>query len=410
MTLQGLGGIVLILGGSFLDVPVAIVLGIVMLLLDAVHWMWTRFGLGGVTYRRRLATDRTSWGVDIPMTVEVWNRKRLPLAWLRADDETNDRVVVRERPLATDQAGTATIRNTWTLLPFERVVRTLHVGAERRGVYEIGPVRLSVGDLFARRAAAEERPGSDRFIVRPRTLPTTGFDRPDRWGGEDRARFGLTEDPARFAGVRPYAIGDARRRIHQRTSARLNRPMTKRFEPSRDREVLLAVDVQTREGPAWDIAYDVDEVEDLYVVAASIVRALAVERASFALAAAGYTGAESRFAHVAPSAAPGQLERCLDLLARLSSHASAPFERLLDRVQRIVQPGTTILVLSARSPAPFASRLHRLAARGCTVVVLATGPDAPRHATAARSAGFEARIVQLDGPWRTAERVVVAAA
>src|SRR5919112_3435109 len=143
MTLQGFGGVVLILGGSFLDVPVAIVLGIVMLLLDAVHWTWTRFGLGGVTYRRGLATDRTSWGVDIPMTVEVWNRKRLPLAWLRADDETSERVIVRDRPLATDEAGNATVRNAWTLAPFERGLRTLHLGAERRGGYDIGPVRLS---------------------------------------------------------------------------------------------------------------------------------------------------------------------------------------------------------------------------------------------------------------------------
>jgi uncharacterized protein (DUF58 family) len=410
VTLQGFGGILLVIGGSFLDVPVAIVLGIVMLLLDAVHWIWTRFGLGGVTYRRSLATDRTSWGVDIPMTIEVWNRKRLPLAWLRADDETSGRVTVRERPLATDDAGNATLRNAWTLAPFERVVRTLHVGAERRGVYEIGPVRLSVGDLFARRAAVEERPGIDRFIVRPRTLPTVGFDRPDRWGGEDRARSGLTEDPARFAGVRPSAIGDPRRRIHHRTSARLNRPMTKRFDPSRDREILLALDVQTRHGPAWDIAYDADEVEDLYVVAASIVRALAIERATFALAAAGYTGAESRFAHLAASAAPGQLERALDLLARLSSHASAPFERLLDRVLRMARPGTTVLVLTARSPGPFIARLRRLTTRGCTVVVLATGPDAGPHAGAARSAGLEAHVVRLDGPWRTAQRVVVGAA
>lgn len=408
MTLQALAGVALIVGGSFLDVPVAIVLGIVLLLLATVHWVWATRGLDGVTYRRRLATDRTPWGTDIPMTVEVWNRKRLPLAWLRADDEASDKVGVRERTMRFDERGALVLRNAWTLAPFERVIRELHVGADHRGVFELGPVRLSVGDLFARRAIVEDRAGVDRFIVRPRTVPTHGFERPDRWGGEDRARIGLTEDPARFAGVRPYVPGDPRRRIHQRTSARLNRPITKRFEPSRDREILLALDLQTVHGPTWEVAFDDEAVEALIVIAASIARSLAIERATFGIAAAGYTGAESRFASLAASAAPGQLERALDLLARLSSHPSAPFERLLDRIQRATRAGTTVLVLTARDPAPFLAHFRAIARSGSPVVVLACGRDAERDLARARAAGFAGRRARLDGPWRTAERLVIA--
>jgi uncharacterized protein (DUF58 family) len=408
MTLQAVAAAALILGGSFLDVPVAIVLGLVLLLLETVHWTWVRYGMEGVTYRRRLARDRTTWGEDIPLTIEVWNRKRLPLAWLRADDEASQHVAIRERTMRFDERGALILRNAWTLAPFERVARELHIGADRRGVYVIGPVRLSVGDLFARRAVVEDDNAVDRFIVRPRTVPTVGFDRPDRWGGEDRARFGLTEDPARFAGVRPYVLGDPRRRIHHRTSARLNRPMTKRFEPSRDREVLIVLDLQTDHGPTWEVAFDEDAVEGLIVVVASLARSLALERASFGIAAAGYTGAETRFAHLAVSAGPGQLERGLDLLARLSSHPSTSFERLLDKVQRLARPGTTVLVVSARDPGPFLGRFRRLGRAGCTVVLLASGPDAASHGSRVRTAGIAARQAQLDGPWQTATRLVVA--
>ena len=407
MTVQAVVAIVLILGGSFLEVPVAIVLGTILLFLEVVHWIWVRYGLDGVTYERRLATDRTSWGHDIPLVVEVWNRKRLPLAWLRADDETSNHVVIRERPLVVNDAGSLAMRNAWTLAPFERVVRRLHVGADRRGVFAIGPVRLSAGDLFARHAASAEGDLIQRFIVRPRTVPTSGFERPDRWGGEQRARFGLTEDPARFVGVRPYAVGDARRRIHHRTSARVGRPMTKRFEPSRDREVLIALDVQTDHGPAWEIAFDAEAVESIIVVAASLARTLAAERAAFGVVAAGYTGAESRFARLGLSAAPGQLERVLDLLARLSSHASAPFERLLDLVHRTTRPGTTVVVVTARDPRPFFRRLRALQRAGCDVVVLACGPTGAADAARVRAAGLVGRSASLDGPWRTASRLAV---
>ena len=407
MTIQAVTAVLLILGGSFLEVPIAIVLGTFLLLLEVVHWVWVRHGLDGVTYVRRLAADRTSWGHDIPMSVEVWNRKRLPLAWLRADDEASGHVVVRERTLAVHDEGTLAIRNAWTMAPFERVVRQMHVGADRRGVFSLGPVRLSVGDLFARRAATVDGTDVDRFIVRPRTVAATGFERPDRWGGANRARFGLTEDPSRFVGVRPYAVGDPWRRMHHRTSARLGRPMTKRFEPSRDREVLIALDIQTEHGPSWEIAFDPEEVESLIVVAASLARSLATERASFGIVAAGYTGAETRFAQLPMSAAPGQLERVLDLLARLSSHASAPFERLLDLVHRTARPGTTVLILTARDPLPFFRRLRGIEQAGCDVVVLACGPDGATDVARARAAGFVARKARLDGPWQTAAGLAV---
>ncbi len=408
MTAQAVAAIVLVLAGTALDVPIVMLLGIVTLLLETIRLVWSRYGLRDVTYRRQMASDRTTWGDEIPLTIEVWNRKRLPLAWLRADDEATHGVVVRERDLVDGRAGSEALRNVWTLAPFERVIRHFHVGAERRGVFVLGPVDLAVGDLVARRAATETRPATQTFLVRPRTVAAPSLERPERWGGVERVRAGLTEDPARFAGVRPYAPGDPLRRIHPRASARLGRPVTKRFDPSRDREVLIALDVQTEHGQAWEVTFDDTAVEDLYVIAASIARLLATERAAFGIAAAGYTGAETRLAHIPISAAPGQVERVLDLLARLSTHASAPFERLLVFVNRVARTGTTVLVLTARDPSPFVAHLRRIERSGCRVVVLACGRRAAEDAARARASGFAARTVRLDGSWRDAEQLVVA--
>jgi uncharacterized protein (DUF58 family) len=407
MTARAAAAIFLILAGTALDVPIVLVLGIVTFLLETIRQVWARYGLRDVTYRRHLTTDRMTWGDQVPMTIEVWNRKGLPLAWLRADDEVTRGVVVRERPIVDGDGGGGVLRNVWTLAPWERVTRRFHVTADRRGVFVIGPVSLSVGDLVAGRAAGEERPDSKTFLVRPRTVAAPGLERPERWGGGERVRTGLTEDPARFAGIRPYAPGDPLKRIHHRASARIGRPVTKRFEPSRDREVLIALDVQTEHGPAWDVTFDEEAVESLYVVAASLARSLAAERAAFGIAAAGYSGAETRLAHIPISAAPGQAERVLDLLARLSGHASAPFERLLMFVQRTARPGTTVIVLTARDPAPFAGHLRRIERAGSLVLVVACGRRAGADVGSARIAGFAARSATLDGPWRTAERVVV---
>ena len=408
MAARVLTALVLILAGSLLAVPIALLLGSVTLMLEVVHAVWAKNGLDGVRYRRRLGARHIAFGDELPLAIEVWNRRRLPLAWLRADDDASPGVEIRERDLITDEARPAILRNAWTLRPYERVVRRFHVGADRRGVHSLGPVALSVGDPFARRAATEERDDIDTFLVWPRTIPASELAPEDRWGDLDRALAGLVEDPSRFAGVRPWAPGDPMRRIHARASARLERPMVKHFEPSRDREVLIALDVQTSDGPAWELGLTDDEVEALYVVAASITRSLARRRVSFGLMAAGYTGAETRIARVPISAAPGQAERILDILARLSSHASMPFERLLSVAARSVRPGSTVLVLTSRDPRPFALALRRLERLGAHVVVVGCGRQPDREAARARSLGFTARRAVMDAHWRTAERLVIA--
>src|SRR5215210_7571070 len=374
MTFTAFLAILLLLVGTWLDAPVAVILAIVVLLLETMRGVWSRAGLSRVVYQRTLERDRLVLGEDVPLMIETWNRQRLPLAWLRAEDQVSPGVTVRERSLVIGGRGGRVLRNAWTLAPHERVRRRYHVGADRRGVYELGPVDLSIGDLFAREAAREARAEVERFLVRPRSLPIGALERRDTWGGDARTNAGLSEDPSRFAGVRDYAPGDPLRRVHARTSARLGRPMVKVFEPSRDRRVLLVLDVQTSPGTGWDVVVDEDEVEGLFTVAASLARSLARDGAAFGLAAAGFHHAESRFAHLPASEAPGQLERVLDLLARLSAHPAAPFERLLARLARTVGPGTTLMVLTSRDPAPFVPWLRRIEAAGSRVLVVACGP------------------------------------
>jgi uncharacterized protein (DUF58 family) len=403
-----IAAVLLILVGAFGGVPVAMVVGLILAVVEVGHEIWSRRGIAGVDYVRHLDTDRIPWGDEIGLTIEVWNRTGLPLPWLRADDEQATGVRVVGRP--PDEVGRLrpTIRNLWSLAPYEHVFRRIRLIADRRGVFALGPVRLAGGDLFARPATFEERHGIDRFIVRPRVVAAPGLARPDRWGEIDLARSGLSEDPSRFAGVRPWVPGDSLRRVHARASARLRRPMVKRFEPSRQREVLIALDVQTAQYAAWESATDSETVEALYVVAGSLAVSLERDGAAVGMIAAGQTASMRRFSQVPVSDAPGQAGRILDMLARLSTLPSASFERLLATVRRTARAGTVVLVLTCRDPMAFRPSLRQLERVGCRVIVLASGPDAATNARRARGAGLSARTAVLDGPWATAGRLLVA--
>ena len=97
-----------------------------------------------------------------------------------------------------------------------------------------------------------------------------------------------------------------------------------------------------------------------------------------------------------------------DGLERRPDKVRLPFERLLDTVQKVARSGSTVLILTARDPTPFVARLRRIERGGCRVLVVACGQDAVADAGRARTAGFAARAVRLDGPWRTADRLQVA--
>jgi uncharacterized protein (DUF58 family) len=400
-------GLALVLAGAFLDVPIALALGVVTVGFELVRRPWLTGAIAGVGYRRHLSSRRVPWDEMATLTIEVWNRTRLPLSWLRSDDEISGHAVVRERLLLPGELGDLSLRNTWTLGPRELVRRRLHVGATRRGVVEIGPTELVVGDLFALPAGRSSRPAVDRLTVWPRTVPAPPVARRERIGGTDRSRRGLSEDPARFVGIREYQPGDPVRRLHARASARLGRPMSKRFEPSRDRDVLLVIDLEPPDPRPDD---DPDEAtESLIVIAASLVRSLGLAHVAFGLAAAGYSGPGRRISFLPVTSAPGQMERALDLLARLASGPSASFDRLAAVVGRAAREGTTILVLTGRDASALLRPLRSLQRQGLAVGILASGPSGPEAAREARAAGLPTDVVDLDGAWRTAGRVVVGA-
>jgi uncharacterized protein (DUF58 family) len=226
--------------------------------------------------------------------------------------------------------------------------------------------------------------------------------------GTRRARQGLHEDPALFSGVRPFQLGDSRRRLHWRATARVGRPVSKRFDPSTVRETLIALDVQTTDAAYWVMVYEEELLESLMVAAASIARYLIGQGTACGLAAAAWTGSLKRIAFLPPAAGEAQLNAIADMLGRLSAFASTPFGFLLGTLPERVSPGTGILVLSGRDPTQHVAIERRLARNGSPVTHVALGERREAWAEIARRYGVEARTATLHGGWRTSDALDLA--
>lgn len=412
---------VLVPGPSGLVVAVLVGLGLwsgatglvfVGLIVGLTTWLrtvWSRRGPVALLYRRELASERAVWGDRVPLTLVVENRKILPLAWLRTDDFVGDELVLDGiATVPTERPGIASLRMTWSLAPYEEVRRQLAIVAERRGRFRFESVALTVADLFGRSATTVERPLPATLVVRPRTVPV-------RLGGPAvlplgprRLRRGLVEDPALFAGIRPFQRGDPRRRVHERATARLGRPVSKRFEPSAARDVVIALDAQTVPGPVWLLQWDDDLVESLAVAAGSLARRLLDDGAACGLAVNAWTYQPDRIGFVPPRAGPGQLARILDLLGRLTTVPSMPYPRLLGAIGRRISAGSLVMTLSSRDPSDALPVLRRLRSSGFEILHIALGPEATAHAALVRRFGLPARVARLAPDWRTCHAIELA--
>jgi uncharacterized protein (DUF58 family) len=404
----GAAGLLLLALGGVAGQPALLAVGTIVELVWLLRTLWTRFGLRNLTYERHLETARASIGDEIGLDLVVRNRKLLPVPWLAVEDRVTKGTRIVGRPLATTASpGIEVLRTTWTLGWYQRVTRHFQIAARNRGVYEFRGASLLVADLFARDMRLEERELHQAYRVVPRSIPVRGPMPLSDIPGVARAPRGLFEEPTLYAGVRPYVPGDALRRVHWKATARLHRPVSRRYDPGLERETIIAVDAQTTPGPFWVMRYDEDLIEGLYTAALSLARRLVESGAACGLAANGWSRRPERTLYLAPSAAPEQVARIADAIASLSSWASLPFANLLDELGRRGS-AASILALTSLPGHEVAEVLRSLQQSGRRVRLYGLGEGAREGVAGARRVGLAAHMARLDPDWRSADALELA--
>jgi uncharacterized protein (DUF58 family) len=394
----GIGVVVLGIGVG--SAPIVLI-GAAIVLIRVIAERWPRRVLDSLAYERAIHPQKTVAGEEVELRMELWNRTRLPIAWAIAQDTLGDHLRTNPPQLVASIAG--------PMRPYERITRKMRLAPMRRGVHEVGPVRLGVAEHFGTRLPKVDKPAAPSYVIaKPLMAPVVGTSPQSAPLAQVRAARSLYTDPTLFAGVRPYQVGDPVRSIHWRASAREGQPQTKRFEPALSRQQVLVLDVQTIEGPYWMLDYDEELFEDLCVAALSLARLLILQDASVGFAAAGFNFTTQRYVYLPPRADRAQIERIGDVLARMTSESSAPLVSLLAWLPRRVSKGTTITILSGRSALNSASVVRHLEQSGFPVhfLLLRGGADATldaRHAgmsampAAVESAGGRPTAVVLNG-------------
>jgi uncharacterized protein (DUF58 family) len=396
--------ILLVVAGAVSGAGGLVVVGVLLAIVVALRSLWSRYGFRALEYERHLSAPRVLWGEHIELDLVVRNAKPLPLPRLQTDDFVTHGADIVGRQLSPSvKQGFDVLRQTWSIGWFERVTRRYRVVGSRRGTFRFASAELRIADLFTSGSGVEERSASTAYRVVPRIVPVRSLLSQSPTVGASRAASGLFEEPSLFAGVRPYQPGDQLRRIHWKATARVGRPVSRRFDPGREREVILAIDIQTIPGASWMLNWDDALVEGLCVAGLSLARSFILDGIAVGLAVNAFSDRPQRTIHLPASARPTQIETIADLLADVSPYPSVPFAHLLASIGRLAQPGCSVVALGARDPTDFLAVLLRLNAQGFHASHAAIGPDAAEWRALARAHGLAAAAYRLYPDWRTAD-------
>jgi uncharacterized protein (DUF58 family) len=292
--------------------PDLVTLCLLVLVAGCGAKFWARLSIGGLACRLAVDRRRAFPGEALTLTLEVENRRWLPI-FLRAAVPTGELGGPERKPL----------RARCGLLWYQSVTFRWELTASRRGLHPLGPHRLVAGDLlgFFSRVGTEENGLS--VVVYPRILPLRSFPLPRRDFFGIPGAEGPIKDPVYILGTRDYLHGQPAKYIHWKASARHQRLQEKIFEPTTEEKILLVVDVRgfADRGAAEDF-------ERTLEAAASL--AVRLDRAGCAVGLLANGAVAGGGAPRVPiGRGPQQLPAILELLARLAMAPAVPLMDLL---------------------------------------------------------------------------------
>ena len=354
-------------------------MALILSLLGLVVWLWSRYCLTEVTYRRQFGVERLFFGEKTDLRLEVTNAKPLPLAWLRCEDDIPIALKLTPDERARHYLPTRRVLvNLFSLGLYQRVIRRYTVTGTQRGAWRFGPVQLVCGDIFGFRSQHKEIPETNLLLVYPRlyTLPELGLDARHPFG-DYQSLNRLIDDPLRVSGVREYLPGDNIRHIHWKATARRQELQTKLFEPSASRPLAIFINIRTFNHRFEGI--DPALREFAISAGASIARWAQMRGDAFGVFANSMMY-EGRRVRILPGAHPRQLTRVLEALAYCVGVPHTTIERILQQEADHLRHGTSIVLISATLSDSLSRALADLQRRGFVVTLLGIGGLTLEHA------------------------------
>ena len=310
-------------------------------------WNWLSIQWLSVDVDRR--SRRVRVGDSVEERITVRNNSSLPRPVLEVEDLTDLPGYSSGMAVELSPKG---FRSWRTLTP-----------ARKRGVYTMGPVRVSNTDAFGLFRREKLFCGTDQLTVYPRTFDLPQFAISSaHLSGESSARRRSHDLTPHAASVREYTFGDSISRIHWNTTARLGKLMSKEFDLGRSTDVWLLPDLH-RDVQAGELEESTDEYG--VSIAASLARKYLADRLPVGLISYG----DQRY-FLPADTGMGQFDRTMEFLAVSKAEGSTPLEALLPKEEQLWGYHSSLVVITSSHHPEWVTALKELTRRRVRVAVV----------------------------------------
>ena len=157
--------------GALTSHPVVLAFGVIGLATGVVAVLWNRLALQELSYERVLPQQLVFRGDEIPMTVALSNKKPIPLAWVRLQDDIPKalQIVAGDEPRNV-KPDVQTLQHSTSMKWYERLRWRYRLRCTQRGLYRIGPAYIESGDPFGFLHSRQSQPHQDSILVYPQVF------------------------------------------------------------------------------------------------------------------------------------------------------------------------------------------------------------------------------------------------
>lgn len=307
-----------------------------------------RKGVGDVRVTRKLSATLVNEGDEVGVELTVRSSARRTLRFLTVEDEIE---ALGTSPFTGVEVSDGK--------PLELLYR---IPCKTRGVYQVGPTRLTLGDPLAFAYATSVVGTGDRLVVHPAIQPLQGL--PVLHGVDASLQEARSESVQRggedFFSLREYQTGDDLRRVHWPTTARRDMLMIRQFETPWEPQAFVVID------PRASVYNSPEAFETAIGGAASVI---------YHFFSAGL-GAELWTGLAIPSLDTNPYEAAMTTLAGLQPLPSVDLGSAVLQLRRRGRGGTLAIVTGTPDTQILAVQRHLTRHAGATVL-LTVSPTPP---------------------------------
>lgn len=298
-----------------------------VLLAVSISFLWTWVTVRKIHFPDDVERISAYVGDEVNIGLTVQNRSILPIPF-----------VEMECTVISSISGNPLRSRILSMMPYSKKTLEDRVFCRYRGIYPLGPVRVSVSDVFGFFTWHRNVKCSGEILVYPRVVKLQNFSlKPSKSYGTVSTRKKANEDFSSVSDIRRYYPGDSFKKIHWKVSARKGSLHVKNFHMSGSGEVGIFLNMFLSD---YDDLYRTELEEKAVECTASIVY--------YALSKNINTGLFINSSQIIYERGRDlkEFKRFMEGLIKVKSSRATSFTEMVELKSRLLMSGSSIILVT----------------------------------------------------------------